>query len=37
MGRCHGHDYQHAANEEIAGICCRICAILELKKEEEIR
>jgi len=33
---CHGHDYQHAANEEIAGICCRIGAILELKKEEEI-
>jgi len=33
---CHGHDYQHAANEKIAGICCRICAILELKKEEEI-
>ena len=33
---CHGHEYQHAANKEIAGICRRICAILELKKEEEI-
>jgi hypothetical protein len=33
---CHGHEYQHAANKEVAGICRRICAILELKKEEEI-
>ena len=33
--RCHGHEYQHAANKEVAGICRRICAILELKKEEE--
>jgi len=33
---CHGHEYQHAANKEIAGICRRICTILELKKEEEI-